>query len=102
MKELEHHVGRAGYSQVGRSDLLTFPLHPLQLAGIVFTIALLALAWASRGRLNSWGSSSFIGTGLAPARTRRRWASARSAVLRSHCYSRPCTKARRSNGRMPG
>ena len=55
MKELEHHVGRAGYSQVGRSDLLTFPVHPLQLAGIVFTIALLALVWASRGRLNSMG-----------------------------------------------
>ena len=35
--------------------MLTFPLHPLQLAGIVFTIALLALAWASRGRLNSMG-----------------------------------------------
>jgi len=35
--------------------LLTFPVHPLQLAGIVFTIALLALAWASRGRLNSMG-----------------------------------------------
>jgi hypothetical protein len=55
MKELEHHAGRAGYSQVGRSDMLTFPVHPLQLAGIVFTIALLALAWASRGRLNSMG-----------------------------------------------
>src|SRR5260370_37871548 len=55
MKELEHHVGRAGYSQVGRSDLLTFPVHPLQLAGIVFTIALLVLARASRGRLNSMG-----------------------------------------------
>ena len=48
-------MGRAGYSQVGRSDLLNFPVHPLQLAGIVFTIALLALAWASRGRLNSMG-----------------------------------------------
>jgi len=35
--------------------MLTFPIHPLQLAGIVFTIALLALAWASRGRLNSKG-----------------------------------------------
>ena len=35
--------------------MLTFPVHPLQLAGIVFTIALLALAWASRGRLNSMG-----------------------------------------------
>src|SRR6266705_2675348 len=55
LKELEHHVGRAGYSQVGRSDLLTFPAHPLQLAGVVFTIALLALAWASRGRLTSMG-----------------------------------------------
>src|SRR3984893_8559326 len=55
MKELEQHVGRAGYSQVGSSDLLTFPLHPLQLAGIAFTIFLLALAWASRGRLNSMG-----------------------------------------------
>ena len=48
-------MGRAGYSQVGRSDLLTSPVHPLQLAGIVFTVALLALAWASRGRLNSMG-----------------------------------------------
>ena len=35
--------------------MLTFPVHPLQLAGIVFTIALLALAWASRGRRNSMG-----------------------------------------------
>ena len=35
--------------------MLTFPIHPLQLAGIVFTIALLVLAWASRGRLNSMG-----------------------------------------------
>src|ERR1700730_13022486 len=55
MKELEHDVRRAGYSQVGRSDMLTFPVYALQLAGIVFTIALLALAWASRGRLNSMG-----------------------------------------------
>ena len=35
--------------------MLTFLVHPLQLAGIVFTIGLLALAWASRGRLNSMG-----------------------------------------------
>ena len=35
--------------------MLTPPVHPLQLAGVVFTMALLALAWASRGRLNSMG-----------------------------------------------
>ena len=35
--------------------MLTSPVYPLQLAGIAFTIALLALAWASRGRLNSMG-----------------------------------------------
>jgi membrane protease YdiL (CAAX protease family) len=31
------------------------PIHPLQIAGVAFTVALLALAWASRGRLNSMG-----------------------------------------------
>ena len=35
--------------------MLMSPVNPLQLAGIVFTIALLALAWASRGRLNFMG-----------------------------------------------
>ena len=35
--------------------MLTPPVHPLLLAGVVFTMALLALAWASRGRLNSMG-----------------------------------------------
>ena len=35
--------------------MLTSPVHPLQIAGVVFTVALLALAWASRGRLNSMG-----------------------------------------------
>jgi len=71
--------------------MLTPPVHPLQLAGVVFTMALLALAWASRGRLNSMGFE-FL-----------HWnRTTRSAVLPSHCYSRPYTKARRSNGRMPG
>ncbi len=52
--------------------MLTFPVHPLQLAGIVFTIALLALAWASRGRLNSMGfeflhwNRTWIGITLGP------------------------------------
>jgi hypothetical protein len=32
--------------------MLTSPVHPLQIAGVGFTVALLALAWASRGRLN--------------------------------------------------
>ena len=31
------------------------PVHPLQIAGMVFTVALLVLAWVSRGRLNSVG-----------------------------------------------
>ena len=31
------------------------PVHPLQLAGVAFTLALLVLAWVSRGRLNSMG-----------------------------------------------
>jgi hypothetical protein len=35
--------------------MLTSRVHPLQIAGVVFTVALLALAWASRGRLNSMG-----------------------------------------------
>jgi len=35
--------------------LLTSPIHPLQIAGVAFTVALLAVAWASRGRLNSMG-----------------------------------------------
>ena len=35
--------------------MLTSPVHPLQIVGVVFTLALLALAWASRGRLNSMG-----------------------------------------------
>ena len=35
--------------------MVTSPVHPLQIAGVVFTVALLALAWASRGRLNSMG-----------------------------------------------
>jgi len=39
----------------GEAGLLTSPIHPLQIAGVVFTVALLALAWASRGRLNSMG-----------------------------------------------
>lgn len=33
----------------------TTTLQPLQLAGIVFTVALIAMAWAGRGRLNSFG-----------------------------------------------
>lgn len=35
--------------------MFSSPVHPLQIAGVVFTVALLALAWASRGRLNSMG-----------------------------------------------
>ena len=35
--------------------MLFSPIHPLQIAGVAFTVALLALAWASRGRLNSMG-----------------------------------------------
>lgn len=35
--------------------MLISPVQPLQIAGVVFTVALLALAWASRGRLNSMG-----------------------------------------------
>ena len=35
--------------------MLTSPVHPLQIAGVVFTVVLLALAWASRGRFNSMG-----------------------------------------------
>jgi hypothetical protein len=35
--------------------MLTSPVHPLQIAGVGFTVALLALAWSSRGRLNSMG-----------------------------------------------
>ena len=34
--------------------MLGFPANPLQI-GVLFTVALLALAWASRGRLNSMG-----------------------------------------------
>ena len=45
----------AGYSQVGDWIMFTSPVHPLQIAGVVFTVVLLALAWASRGRLNSMG-----------------------------------------------
>ena len=30
-------------------------IHPLELAGIGFTVALLTLAWAGRGRLNAFG-----------------------------------------------
>ena len=30
-------------------------VQPLQLAGVVFTVALVVLAWAARGRLNSFG-----------------------------------------------
>jgi hypothetical protein len=51
--------------------MFSSPVHPLQIAGVVFTVALLGLAWASRGRLNLWGSSSFIGTGPADGKTRR-------------------------------
>ena len=47
--------GRQCDSYLGRLVLLTSPIHPLQIAGVVFTVALLALAWASRGRLNSMG-----------------------------------------------
>ena len=35
--------------------MFSSPVHPLQIAGVVFTLALLGLAWASRGRLNSMG-----------------------------------------------
>ena len=35
--------------------MLTSPFHPRQIAGVAFTVALLALAWASRGRFNSMG-----------------------------------------------
>ena len=35
--------------------MFSSPVHPIQIAGVVFTVALLALAWASRGRLNSMG-----------------------------------------------
>ena len=35
--------------------MVSSPVHPLQLAGIAFTLALLTLAWLSRGRLNSMG-----------------------------------------------
>ena len=35
--------------------MFSSPVNALQLAGVVFTVALLALAWASRGRLHSMG-----------------------------------------------
>ena len=35
--------------------MFSSPVQPLQIAGVVFTVALLILAWASRGRLNSMG-----------------------------------------------
>ena len=35
--------------------MFSSPVHPLQIAGVVFTVALLASAWASRGHLNSMG-----------------------------------------------
>src|SRR5689334_12986692 len=35
--------------------MFSSPVHPIQIAGVVFTVVLLGLAWASRGRLNSMG-----------------------------------------------
>ena len=35
--------------------MFSSPVHPLQIAGVVFTVALLASAWASRGHLHSMG-----------------------------------------------
>lgn len=40
---------------VSGENMLFSPIHPLQIAGVASTVALLALVWASRGLLNSMG-----------------------------------------------